>query len=208
MRTSHAIPAHSDAEATALLPAARLVPTTTVPLRTAKRLAVAFAAFLLFAALAPWRQTVSGTGQVYAFAPDERPQPIEATISGVVVEWHAVEGQMVREGDLLVELADNDPERVARLEVQRDASVVRVEAYVAQVEAFRERMEALRRSQEAQLGAARAEVRVVLDTLASQQELLVAAEARVTTNDVQQVRVATLAALAACSPSFLATSST
>jgi len=193
VRTSHAIPTRSDADALALLPAARLLPATTLPLRTAKRLGVAFAAFLLFAALAPWRQTVSGAGQVYAFAPDERPQPVEATISGVVVQWHVVEGQLVREGDLLVELADNDPERVARLELQRDAAVVRVEAYVAQVEAFRERMEALRRSQEAQLGAARAEVRVVLDTLASQQELLVAAEARVTTNDAQQARVATLA---------------
>ena len=193
MRTSDAIPSQSDASVTALLPAARLLPGTTMPFRTAKRLAVAFAAFLFFAALAPWRQNVSGTGQVYAFSPDERPQSIEATISGIVVGWHVVEGQMVREGDLLVELADNDPERVARLELQRDAAVVRVEAFLAQVEAFRERMDALRRSQEAQLSAARAEVRVVLDTLASQRELLVAAEARVTTNDVQQARVATLA---------------
>lgn len=183
-----------DADLNALLPASRLVPPTTAPLRSAKRLGIAFAGFLVFAALAPWRQNVSGTGQVYAFAPDERPQLIEATISGVVVRWHAVEGQVVQEGELLVELADNDPERIVRLELQEDAAVERLAAYRAQAEAYRERMEALRRSQDAQVSAARAEVRVAFDTLSGQRELLVAAEARVRANDTQQARVSDLAA--------------
>jgi multidrug resistance efflux pump len=169
------------------------VPTTSVPVRTAKRLSLAFATFLFVATLAPWRQSVSGTGQVFALLPDERPQAIEATISGRVRRWHVVEGQQVEEGELLVELSDNDPDRVARLTLERDAQAERLEAYAAQVTAFRERVVALRQSQQAQISAAQAEVRVTQDTLLAQRELLVTAEVRVETQDVQQARVATLA---------------
>lgn len=179
--------------ANVLLPASRLVPATSTPIRYARRLALAFAVFLAVAALAPWRQSISGTGQVFAFLPDERPQVIEATISGRIERWHVVEGQLVEEGELLVELSDNDPERVARLTLERDAQAERLEAYTAQVTAFRERVEALRQSQEAQITAAQAEVRVTQDTLTSQRELLITAEARVTTQDTQRARVATLA---------------
>ncbi|MCA9577760.1 MAG: HlyD family efflux transporter periplasmic adaptor subunit [Polyangiales bacterium] len=189
-RPGHA--AVDDGHVAVLLPASRLVPNTTTPVRRARYLALAFAAFLGFAALAPWRQSVSGTGQVFAFLPDERPQVIEATISGRIARWHVVEGQQVEEGELLVELSDNDPDRLARLTLERDAQAERLAAYVEQVTAFRERVEALRQARDAQIAAARAEVRVTTDTLTAQRELLVTAEARVATADIQQARVASL----------------
>ena len=183
----------SPSHVSVLLPASRLVPSTSLPVRNARRLALAFVLFVFIAALAPWRQSISGTGQVYAFLPDERPQVIEATISGRIDRWHVVEGQMVEEGELLVELSDNDPDRVERLTVERDAQAERLESYGQQVEAFRERVVALRESQAAQIAAAQAEVRVTQDTLTAQRELLVTAEARVTTQDLQERRMASLA---------------
>ena len=134
-RPGHA--AVDDGHVAVLLPASRLVPNTTTPVRRARYLALAFAAFLGFAALAPWRQSVSGTGQVFAFLPDERPQVIEATISGRIARWHVVEGQQVEEGELLVELSDNDPDRLARLTLERDAQAERI----ARLEADNERLE-------------------------------------------------------------------
>ncbi len=176
-----------------LLPASQLVPSTTSPVRTAKLLAAAIVGFLFFAALAPWRQNVAGDGRVLALTPDDRPQAIEATISGRIARWAVIEGQIVEEGDVLVELRDNDPDRLARMEEERAAQRARLEAYQAQVLAYRERVDALRESQSAQIAAAQAEVRVAQDSLASQEEMLIAAEANVATNDTQQTRVRTLA---------------
>ena len=83
-------------EAARLLPASRLVPVPAAPRRVARRLALAIVGFLIFAGVSPWRQNVSGDGSVVAFTPDERPQAIEATISGRIVRWHVVEGQRVQ----------------------------------------------------------------------------------------------------------------
>lgn len=37
--------------------------------------------------LAPWQQSVTGKGNVIAFAPEGRQQPIEAPVKGRVVDW-------------------------------------------------------------------------------------------------------------------------
>ena len=80
------------------LPAARLVPSSQRTRTAARNLTVAFALFVLFLALAPWRQNLPGTGQVIAYTPDDRPQTIAATIAGRVLRWHVIEGQSVEAG--------------------------------------------------------------------------------------------------------------
>jgi len=57
-------------------------------------------------ALVPWRQTVSGTGEVTAFAPDARPRAVEAQISARVENWQVTEGDMVAPGDTIAVLGD------------------------------------------------------------------------------------------------------
>src|SRR5690606_20548264 len=91
------------------LPAARLVPSSQRTRTAARNLTVAFALFVLFLALAPWRQNLPGTGQVIAYTPDDRPQTIAATIAGRVLRWHVIEGQSVEAGGLLVQVGDNEP---------------------------------------------------------------------------------------------------
>ena len=63
----------------------------------------------------PWQQNIAGTGRVIAFSPEERPQNIEAPLDGRIVRWHVVEGQVVRRGDPIVEMTDNDPSIQERL---------------------------------------------------------------------------------------------
>lgn len=180
-------------EAERLLPAARRVPVPAAPRRIARRVALATICFLVFAALMPWQQNLSGAGQVVAYAADERPQPLQSTIGGRVVRWHVLEGETVEAGQLLVDLADNDPERLRRLERRVDAARSQLEAYRAAATAYEERVQALEQSQRAQIDAARAEVQIAREALAAQREALAAAEAGVATARLQQTRLQGLA---------------
>ncbi len=76
----------------------------------------------------PWLQSVRGSGRVTAYAPLERQQTVEAPIKGRVVRWHVQEGDHVERGEPIVDLADNDPELVNRIERERTAIVARLEA--------------------------------------------------------------------------------
>jgi len=79
-------------------------------LRFSSKLAIGLVAlFLLIIAFVPWTQTITVTGQLSAYTPYERPQDIEAQITGRIKKWHIFEGVRVKEGDLIVELDDYDP---------------------------------------------------------------------------------------------------
>ena len=98
------------------------------PAKVFQRLLIAGGLGGVLLLMAPWQQTSFGGGRVLAFSPEERPQTIEAPISGRVVFWNVREGQRVKEGDLIVELADNDPDIVRRLETERQTIVQRLSA--------------------------------------------------------------------------------
>ncbi len=76
----------------------------------------------------PWQQSVYGGGRVTAYAPLERQQTVEAPVKGRVVHWYVQEGDHVEAGDPVVDLADNDPELMARLERERAAVLSGMEA--------------------------------------------------------------------------------
>lgn len=69
--------------------------------------------FLLIIAFVPWTQTITVSGQLSAYSPYERPQDIEAQITGRIQKWHVFEGVRVKKGDLIVELEDYDPNFMA-----------------------------------------------------------------------------------------------
>ena len=130
------------------LPLLRLVPPPVRARRVARVLFVAFTLALAFGLLAPWQQSATGTGRVIAYAPLERQQTIEASVEGRVVAWHVQEGDRVEEGQLLVELADNDPRLFERLESERAITAERVATYGLRVRALEERLSAVRAAQE------------------------------------------------------------
>src|SRR4051812_35844037 len=76
-------------------------------LKFSSRLAIKLVVlFLLIIAFVPWTQTITVTGQLSAYTPYERPQDIEAQITGRIKKWHVFEGVRVRQGDLILELDD------------------------------------------------------------------------------------------------------
>ena len=61
----------------------------------------------------PWTQTITVSGQLSAYSPYERPQDIEAQITGRLRKWHVYEGVRVKQGELILELDDIDPSFMA-----------------------------------------------------------------------------------------------
>lgn len=83
-------------------------------LRFSSRLAIKLVLlFLLVIAFVPWTQTITVTGHLSAYTPYERPQDVEAQITGRIQKWHVFEGVRVKTGDLILELADYDPSFMA-----------------------------------------------------------------------------------------------
>lgn len=110
-------------------------------------------------ALAPWVQTVPGTGQVVASAALERTQPIEAPIKGRLLEWHVVEGQQVNKDDLIAIIGDNDPAYLKRLSQAQTAAEQSLESAQAEVVAAKVERAAWVEARERAIAAAEARVK-------------------------------------------------
>ena len=83
-------------------------------LRFSSRLAILLVGFfILIVAFVPWTQTITVTGQLSAYTPFERPQDVEAQITGRIRKWHVFEGVRVKTGDVILELDDYDPNFMA-----------------------------------------------------------------------------------------------
>lgn len=96
----------------------------------------------------PWQQAALGTGRVIAYAPQEREQAVQAPVSGRIERWMVQEGQQVAEGDPLVELRDNDPFRLDRLERTQDAAGRQRDILEMQVRSYENKLTAEKASRE------------------------------------------------------------
>jgi multidrug efflux pump subunit AcrA (membrane-fusion protein) len=75
---------------------------------------------VLFLLFVPWVQTIHGVGQVSALEPRDRVQNVTALLPGRIDEWYVAEGVVVRKGDPIVRIVDNDPQFIERLQAERD----------------------------------------------------------------------------------------
>lgn len=92
------------------------------PLRTFARIVIG--SIILTTALlivTPWQQTSKGFGYIIANDPNDRAQEISAPINGRIKKWHVRDGAKVRQGDVLAEIVDNDPQILDRIRAERDA---------------------------------------------------------------------------------------
>ena len=135
--------------------------------------ALSFLFILSFVAVAflPWRQFIHGSGRVIAYNPLERTILIEAPLAGRVQKSHVMEGQYMRQGDLLFELADNDPNLLANLQQQLQLARQRRDAAKERLEALNGQVSELERAMPLGIEAARARLEVarVSAATASQQ---------------------------------------
>lgn len=145
--------------------------------RVVARLLLTLAALSTIALFSPWQQSAPSMGKVVAFTPLERRQAIEAPIEGRVIRWAVQEGTRVEEGDVLVELSDNDPEILQRLRDERAGIQARLVAVRARADALEDRIEFVAASRVSALDAAAARVRMAEDRVRSAQQAVAAAEA-------------------------------
>lgn len=67
----------------------------------------------------PWVQTAQGTGQVIALDPRDRVQNVTALVAGRIDNWFVTDGSLVKRGDPIARVIDNDPMLLARLAAER-----------------------------------------------------------------------------------------
>lgn len=134
------------------------------------RISAGFLATILVVAalcmtLAPWVQTAHGSGKVIAFTPLEREQMIKAPLSGRVLQWEVREGQPVKQGQLLLKLADNDPELMSRLEQDRQTIQARLDATDIAIESLEGQLKSMAQMQKLTLESADAKIRMAQNKL-------------------------------------------
>lgn len=114
----------------ALLPSLRLARSSRFARVIGKTLLVLLVLGFGLVSVAPWQQSVTGAGDVIAFAPGERQQTIEVPIKGRIVRWgdNVVENAHLKQGDLIAEVQDVDPNLMGRLQDQLGQTIALVEA--------------------------------------------------------------------------------
>lgn len=96
----------------------------------------------------PWTQNISGQGEVTTLTPDQRPQTIQSPIPGRILKWYVREGDSIKKGDTIMQIAEIkseyfNPNLVAITEQQRDAKKISAESYAEKVSAQEVRINAL-----------------------------------------------------------------
>ena len=102
---------------------------------------VLFVTYVATILIAPWQQFVGGSGRVVAYNPLERPLMLEAPLSGRITRSYVVEGQRITTGEVLFEMADNDPNRLVNLETQLVAATARLDAATTKLQDLRDQLE-------------------------------------------------------------------
>lgn len=127
--------------------AIHLVQSSRFARRLAKLLLVGLVVSILAMAILPWQQTSRGTGQVVAYAPQERQQSVKSPVKGVVtrIADGLVEGAVVKKGDFLIQVqpfAANMLEQlngqVTELNTQLETAKIKADAYLQNVNGFTE----------------------------------------------------------------------
>ena len=94
--------------------------------RTVAKVLIAIVAIFIIFLFLPWQQNIRGNGKLTALNPKNRPQMVESTIAGRIVEWHVIEGDYVNSGDTILTISEVkdkyfDPDIVPRMREQLTA---------------------------------------------------------------------------------------
>jgi multidrug efflux pump subunit AcrA (membrane-fusion protein) len=98
--------------------------------------------------LLPWTQNVRARGKVTTLRQEQRPQELNSIIPGKIVTWYVKEGDLVKAGDTILQIAEVkddylDPNLVNRTGEQIAAKKQSVDFYKSKVTATQNQMTAL-----------------------------------------------------------------
>ena len=104
---------------------------------------------LLLILLLPWTQNIRARGSITTLRQEHRPQEVNAIIPGRIVKWHVREGDFVKAGDTLVQLAEIkddylDPQLLERTSDQLTAKEDAVDFYTNKVSAAESQLAAMK----------------------------------------------------------------
>ena len=115
---------------------------------TAKKwlLGILFALILIL--FLPWTQNIRATGNITTLRQEQRPQQLNTIIPGRVVKWYVKEGDFVKAGDTVIQLAEIkddyfDPDLLIRTQEQIASKELAVTGYQNKAGAAASQMEAL-----------------------------------------------------------------
>lgn len=152
-------------------------------------IAILFFVIPFFMLFLPWVQNVTADGSVIALTPLERPQTVDAPVSGMVDKWYVQEGTIVKAGDLLVEIRDLDVEFKNRLGEQRDLVASKSQAKSAELQAYQSQLQSLASVKTARVSAAGFKLSMANQKILSFTENLAAAQANLEAANAQKIRL-------------------
>jgi membrane fusion protein, adhesin transport system len=160
------------------LPALELVGSSNNSRVLAQIIAVLLLTTIVGLIFTPWQQSVSGSGEVSALTPVERTQVISTPVEGRVLTWHVTEGSKVKKGDLIVEMQDNDPEILDRIQRERLLLNDRMNNNRSRVVDLENQIARLAESKTNAIAAGQARVRVANDRVKGAEQSITAAKER------------------------------
>lgn len=114
--------------------------------------------FLLIVLFLPWTQNISTNGNVTSLYQDQRPQQINSIIPGRIVKWYIKEGDFVKKGDTIVQLADTkddylDPQLVERTQDQLNAKEQKRTFYSEKISAIESQIGAIENNRDLKISS-------------------------------------------------------
>lgn len=137
-----------------------------------------FTAIMMFL---PWTQNINTSGTVTTLYQDQRPQEMNTIIPGRIIKWWVKEGDFVKKGDTIVQLADVkddylDPKLVQRTQEQLDAKQQKIGFYNEKISATASQVEAMEMSRNLKLNSLDNKLEQLRRKVTSDSAELVAAE--------------------------------
>jgi multidrug resistance efflux pump len=170
------------------LTALRRVRSPRMAARIAKVLAFLFVIIPVAVLFVPWQQNIPAVGNVTAFDPLDRPQRIDAPVTGRIAAVYVQDNTTVSAGDTLIEIEDLDPDLLRRLEQERQAIEAKIAAREDKASAYQTQIENLTATRDLAVTAAEHRLAVAVDDLRGARERRVGAEAALEAAQLQYER--------------------
>ena len=137
----------------------------------------------------PWLQSIQGAGKVVAFSPTERKQTVDAPVNGIIKKWHAQEGQIVKAGDVLVEISDVDPLFADRLSDQLNNTQSRLSAKKDELKSYQQQLESYYAVRANRISSAQFKVNMAKQKVRTANEVIASSEATLEASKFQIARM-------------------
>jgi multidrug efflux pump subunit AcrA (membrane-fusion protein) len=112
--------------------------------------------FIILFMFVPWTQNIRAKGTVTTLRMEQRPQQMNTIIPGKVIKWHVKEGDYVKAGDTIIQLAEIkdeylDPKLINRTQEQLSAKQMTIDYYKNKVDVTQTQIGALNSGRELKL---------------------------------------------------------